>query len=177
LTVLIFNPALPLLAVIAILGSASVSIGSVYPVATVSIQNAVPPHQVGVAMGAMNFFRALVSAFVVAIMGAIVLAGLGVTPQRGTGTAVVNASAGLATEHVAHVFGFLFLAAAVCLALALAALGLMQEHPLRGTVRPFEPVETAPGSAPQSLLRDVWPEPAGGGGAVPASAQRAPHQS
>jgi hypothetical protein len=33
--------------------------------------NAVPNHQVGVAMGAMNFFRALASAFAVAIMGAI----------------------------------------------------------------------------------------------------------
>ena len=31
----------------------------------------------------MNFFRALASALVVAIMGAILLAGLGVTPERG----------------------------------------------------------------------------------------------
>ena len=36
-------------------------VGTVYPVATVSIQNAVPMHQVGTATGAMNFFRALAS--------------------------------------------------------------------------------------------------------------------
>src|SRR5262249_31665692 len=65
LAVLILNPALPLLPVMGILGLSSVAIGTVYPVATVSIQNAVPFNQVGVAMGAMNFFRALVSAFVV----------------------------------------------------------------------------------------------------------------
>ena len=56
------------------------AIGLVYPVTTVSIQNAVPHHQVGIAMGALNFFRSLASAFVVAVMGAILLAGLGVTP-------------------------------------------------------------------------------------------------
>ena len=52
------------------------AIGLVYPVTTVSIQNAVPFYQVGIAMGALNFFRALASAFAVAVMGAILLAGL-----------------------------------------------------------------------------------------------------
>src|SRR5947208_12027421 len=33
--------------------------GTIYPVATVSIQNAVPAHQVGTATGGMNFFRAV----------------------------------------------------------------------------------------------------------------------
>ncbi len=59
------------------------AVGLVYPVTTVSIQNAVPHHQVGVAMGALNFFRSLASAFIVAVLGAILLAGLGVAPQRG----------------------------------------------------------------------------------------------
>ena len=53
-------------------------VGVVYPVTTVSIQNAVPHHQVGIAMGALNFFRSLASAFIVAVLGAILLAGLGV---------------------------------------------------------------------------------------------------
>ncbi len=52
-------------------------IGTVFSVATVSIQNAVSRFQVGTATGAMNFFRALISALVVAIMGAIVLACVG----------------------------------------------------------------------------------------------------
>ena len=59
------------------------AIGLVYPVTTVSIQNAVPHHQVGIAMGALNFFRSLASAFVVAVLGAILLAGLGVAAGRG----------------------------------------------------------------------------------------------
>ena len=53
-----------------------VAIGLVYPVTTVSIQNAVPHHQVGIAMGALNFYRSLASAFIVAVLGAILLAGL-----------------------------------------------------------------------------------------------------
>ena len=65
------------------MGVVGTAIGLVYPVTTVSIQNAVPHYQVGIAMGALNFFRALASAFAVAVMGAILLAGLGVTPRRG----------------------------------------------------------------------------------------------
>ena len=53
-----------------------VAIGLVYPVTTVPVQNAVPHHQVGIAMGALNFFRSLASAFIVAVLGAILLAGL-----------------------------------------------------------------------------------------------------
>jgi EmrB/QacA subfamily drug resistance transporter len=64
-------------------GVIGLGVGSVFPIATVSIQNAVERRDVGTATGAMNFFRALASALVVAIMGAILLAGLGVTPERG----------------------------------------------------------------------------------------------
>jgi EmrB/QacA subfamily drug resistance transporter len=141
LAVLIARPALPLLPVMGILGLSSVAIGSVYPVATVSIQNAVALSQVGVAMGAMNFFRALVSAFAVAVMGAIVLAGFGETPQRGTGASVVTAATTAPGDHVAHVFGFVFLAAAVCLALSLIAVCAMEERPLRSSVRAPAPAE------------------------------------
>src|SRR5262249_61295176 len=92
LAVLIWQPALALPAVIAIMSLVGIALGTVFPVCTVSIQNAVPNHQVGVAMGAMNFFRALASAFMVAIMGAILLAGLGVAVARGSIPAVVAAN-------------------------------------------------------------------------------------
>jgi len=117
-----------------LLGMTSIAIGSVYPVATVSIQNAVPHHQVGVAMGAMNFFRALASAFAVAAMGAIVLAGFGVAPERGTrvSASMMAATVGGIGERAEHVFSMVFLAGAVCLALALAAVVAMEERPLRG---------------------------------------------
>ena len=51
------------------------AVGLVFPVTTVSIQNAVPHHQVGIAMGALNFFRSLASAFIVAVLGAILSGG------------------------------------------------------------------------------------------------------
>src|SRR5207244_1576723 len=87
-------------------------VGTVFPVATVSIQNAVARHELGTATGAMNFFRALVSALVVAIMGAILLAGLGVTPERGgIGVELIVASAGGAGVAVTEVFRWMFAAA------------------------------------------------------------------
>ncbi len=135
LAVLILRPALPRLPVMIILGISSVAIGTVYPVATVSIQNAVPLHQVGVAMGAMNFFRALASAFAVAVMGAIVLAGFGATPQRGGSTAMIAPLETGTGDHVAHVFALVFVAAAMCLAFSLVAVCAMEERPLRSSVR------------------------------------------
>ena len=47
----------------------------------------------GIAMGAMNFFRSLGSALVVAVMGAIILAWLGAVPERGTGAGSLGAFA------------------------------------------------------------------------------------
>ena len=59
LAFLVWRPDLPLLYVTLLLCVVGTAIGLVYPVTTVSIQNAVPHHQVGVAMGALNFFRSL----------------------------------------------------------------------------------------------------------------------
>ncbi len=89
LAFLIWRPDLPLSYVIVITGVVGTAIGLVYPVTTVSIQNAVPHYQVGIAMGALNFFRALASALAVAVMGAILLAGLGVAAQRGSALSAV----------------------------------------------------------------------------------------
>ena len=118
-------------AVIALLTVVAIAIGTVYPVCTVSIQNAVPRHQVGVAMGAMNFFRSLGSALVVAVMGAIILAWLGAMPERGA--ASLGAFAASQGIDLADVFRWVFVAAAVCLTLSLAAVAAMEERPLRAT--------------------------------------------
>ena len=83
LVFLIWRPDMPLAYSLALMSVVGTAIGVVYPVTTVSIQNAVPHHQVGSAMGALNFFRSLASAFVVAVLGAILLAGLGVSAGRG----------------------------------------------------------------------------------------------
>jgi EmrB/QacA subfamily drug resistance transporter len=83
LALLVWNPAIPPIAVAAVLSVVAFGIGTSYPVGTVSIQNAVSRYQVGAAMGGMNFFRGLTAAFVVAAMGAIVLAAVGHGGDRG----------------------------------------------------------------------------------------------
>jgi MFS family permease len=140
---LIWRPDLPLVYVIGLLSVVGTAIGLVYPVTTVSIQNAVPHHQVGIAMGALNFFRSLASAFIVAVLGAILLAGLGVAPERGRAVSVISSvsSAGL---DAALVFRWVFLAAFLFLALSLLFLILMEERPLRGSIVPPADPPVAP---------------------------------
>ncbi len=128
LLLLVWKPAMPALAVTAVLSVVAFGIGTTYPVGTVSIQNAVSRYQVGAAMGAMNFFRGLTAVFIVAIMGAIVLAGLGVSIERGgrvTGVAATGAD-------LAHVFRGVFALGVLCLIVSLIAVIRMEERPLRG---------------------------------------------
>jgi EmrB/QacA subfamily drug resistance transporter len=134
----IWRPDLSLSTVIVVLSVVGTAVGLVFPVTTVSIQNAVPHAQVGIAMGALNFFRSLASAFVVAVLGAILLAGLGVVPDR-AGQAMISVVATVSaagSSEVAFVFRWVFLAAWIFLAISLIALILMEERPLRGSVVP-----------------------------------------
>src|SRR5713226_3607550 len=115
LSLLVWNPAIPPIAVAGVLSVVAFGIGTSYPVGTVSIQNAVSRYQVGAAMGGMNFFRGLTAAFVVAAMGAIVLAAFGVSPGRGGSVpAVTSAATGLGVS-VAHVFRGVFALGVLCL--------------------------------------------------------------
>ncbi len=125
-------PAAPLWLVIVALSIVSFGCGATYPVSTVCVQNAVATHQVGTVTGVMNFFRALVSALEVAVLGAIVLAGFGVTPERGRGADLLIEAAGAAGADLAPVFGWVFAAAGGFLVLSLVALIVMEERPLRG---------------------------------------------
>jgi len=145
---LVVWPAMPLTWVIVATGAIGFGVGSVFPVATVSIQNAVHPHDVGTATGAMNFFRALAGALVVAIMGAILLTGLGFTVERG-GVALEAgaADAVVVGGAVAEVFRYVFISALVFSVLALVALVLMEERPLTGPSKNEAPA-TVPPPAP-----------------------------
>jgi MFS family permease len=145
---LVVWPAMPLLGVIITLTLIGFGVGTVYPVATVSIQNAVPATHVGTATGAMNFFRALAGTLAVAIMGAILLAGLGATPERGTGVELLVESAGAAGVDTAAVFRWVFVAADVFLSLALIGVLLMEERPLRGPATSAPPVSPDAPPAP-----------------------------
>jgi EmrB/QacA subfamily drug resistance transporter len=143
-TALVVWPALPVAGVVIALTLIGFGVGTVYPVATVSIQNAVPLTQVGTATGAMNFFRALASTLAVAIMGAILLAGLGVAPERGAAAEQLVESAGSTGIDLVSVFRLVFIAADIFLGLALLAVLAMEERPLRG------PQTSAPPVAPEA---------------------------
>jgi MFS family permease len=130
---------LPIAAICTALGVIGLGMGSLFPVTTVSVQNAVLPYQLGTATGAMNFFRQLAGAVIVAAFGAIVLGGAGPAGLTlETLAAQTSGGAGLAQADLAHVFRWVFAAAAACLGVGLVMLGLMEERPLRGRRRTRE---------------------------------------
>jgi EmrB/QacA subfamily drug resistance transporter len=129
-----WEPAMSLGWAIVLQGVVGFAVGSIFPVGTVSIQNAVHPSQIGTATGIMNFFRSLGSALVVAVLGAIILAGLGAAPGRGVSLTAADIER-LGVD-LALVFRWVFAAAAVVLALGIVCLAIMEERPLRGPTPP-----------------------------------------
>jgi len=109
------------LGLIALVG---LGLGPSFPFTIVVVQNAVAFHQLGIATGTMNFFRALGSTFIVTGFGSIVLAGApdirAMSMER------------LLAETEAEAFRFVFAAAISCLLIALACIVALQERPLRG---------------------------------------------
>jgi hypothetical protein len=95
------------------------------------VQNAVAPHQLGIATGALSFARQLGGAIIVAAFGAIVLGGIGMS-GRGLTLEMLRGHANLAGADFAEVFRWLFAAGAVFLAAGLLAVAIAEERPLRG---------------------------------------------
>jgi MFS family permease len=120
------------LGLIALVG---LGLGPTFPFTVVVVQNAVALHQLGVATGTMNFFRAMGSTFIVSGFGAMVLAA---TPVVTRG---LSAGAVLAGADAAEAFRWVFAAAIVCLAVALASILALEERPLRGSARPSKRVD------------------------------------
>ena len=121
-----FSPA----AALGLITLAGVGMGPMFPFTIVVVQNAVALHQLGIATGTMNFFRALGSTFIVTGFGAIVLTGAPGT--RGGMSAGVVLAATEATE----AFRWVFAAAIVCLVIAFACILALEERPLRGAGAP-----------------------------------------
>jgi sugar phosphate permease len=123
---------LSLVQVSCLLGLSSLGLGTVLPVTTICIQNAVRQHQMGTATGTMNFFRQLGGAMIVAAFGAIVLSGL---PPAATGAGVsMEMLASLVKANGADLsdtFRWVFAASAFGMGVTLTALLVMQERPLR----------------------------------------------
>jgi MFS family permease len=129
------------LTAIALITLVGVGVGPMFPFTVVVVQNAVAQHQLGIATGAMNFFRSLGSAFIVAGFGAIVLSG---TPaMRG-----MPGSAMLPAGQAADAFGLVFAAAILCLAVGFVATFVLDERPLRGA----EPIKCRVGKGAQEDL-------------------------
>ena len=123
---------LPILAVETLLAIISIGLGTLLPVTLVTTQNAVPLHDMGTATGVANFFRSLGSAFIVAVFGAIVLGGSGLSGAASFET-LAESAAGSGID-LADIFASVFAAAMVGFGLALAFLIAMEEQPLRGSV-------------------------------------------
>ncbi|WP_181183160.1 MDR family MFS transporter [Mesorhizobium sp. B3-1-7] len=106
--------------------------GTTFPVATVSVQNAVDRAHLGVATGVLTFLRTLGGALGVALLGAVALGyGLPLSAE-GSQTHIQLASA--------LPFVMIFVAAGIMLVLALAVLFLMPEKELRGRDEHAAPV-------------------------------------
>ena len=142
--VLVIHPLMPVWGVALVTALVGLGTGSSYPTVTVSIQNAVVHRQIGIAMGAMNFFRALASAFVVAVMGAIMLAQVGTAPQRGAAPTAATVAQAITTADLTRTFSYIFAVAVLFLVVGIVALIFMEERPLRTTVLATPARETPP---------------------------------
>ncbi|WP_293862242.1 MDR family MFS transporter [uncultured Alsobacter sp.] len=110
----------------------SAGVGTIFPVTTVSVQNAVSPHQLGTATGTVNFSRSMGGALLVAILGAILLQGGVAANLHGLGSGVRPEP----SEAAIAAFSWMFRAAALSALLGCLALLQMEERPLRGRGMP-----------------------------------------
>jgi MFS family permease len=129
--------AMPLWLLLTVLSLFSLGLGTVFPVSTVSVQNAVARPQIGTATGAMNFFRALMSSFTVAAFTAVLLIAFGGQIELG-GAEARHAVGTVASAEMVAGFRWVFAAAAAMLAGAAICIALMEERKLAG------PEKTAP---------------------------------
>jgi EmrB/QacA subfamily drug resistance transporter len=131
LTLWLFARYLPFLVVEILLAALSMGLGTMLPVTTTALQNAVPRHEMGTTMALLNFLRQLGSAFAVAAFGTILI-GLSGAP-RGAAHELLLRASNQNVDGLSHGFDLLFLITGVSLALSLVFLGRMEEKPLRET--------------------------------------------
>jgi hypothetical protein len=102
--------------------------GPTAPLTQVALQNTVSSHDLGAALGTMNFVRTLIATIMVAIAGAIVLAKAPVGAPPGSLSG--NLSHSILGAASAETFAAVFLAAAATLSLAFLSIVLLEEKPL-----------------------------------------------
>jgi len=107
-----------------------IGFGPVPPLTAVALQNVVPPHQFGTAIGTMSFSRSLTGTILVAVFGAIVLGGTAGDPAV---LAQLASARGTVPQDIATGFTRVFFTAAACLTVAFLALVLLEERPLKSS--------------------------------------------
>jgi MFS family permease len=120
-----FSHAFSLTIVEALLALVSMGMGTMLPVTTVAVQNAVMPHELGTTTSAIGFFRQLGGAFMVAVFGTIILSGCR-----------TDAAAAVSTGSDLSPFAWMFLLAALAFLIAFLLLLMMEERPFRGRSDP-----------------------------------------
>jgi MFS family permease len=113
----------------ALLGLIGLGFGPTPSLMTVSLQNSVPNHQFGIAIGTMNFTRNLLGTIVVAVFGAIVLTGAPAGDAAASLTAALRTAFGSSAEPFSRVF----YVAAACFAVTLVCMLLLEERPLKSS--------------------------------------------
>src|SRR5581483_5060476 len=113
-----------------VLALAGIGIGTIFPITTTSVQNAVPLHQMGTTTGVLNFFRSLGSALLVAVFGTIFLASA--TADTGVSVQRIIDEGVRAGVDFGPVFRGVFAAGAIACFIAFLFMLAMQEMPLRG---------------------------------------------
>jgi MFS family permease len=104
-----------------------IGFGPTAPLTQVALQNTVPMHDLGAAVGTMNFVRTLFGTIIVAAFGAIVLANAPMGAPAGTLAHTFLGPDSLAT------FTKVFFAIAVTLTLSFVSVFLLEEKPLEAT--------------------------------------------
>jgi EmrB/QacA subfamily drug resistance transporter len=123
---------LPLSQMLVLLALTGLGLGTIFPVTTVAVQNAVEAHQLGTATASFNFFRSLGSAILVAAFGTILLSGLDLGDQRIGSLDTLVAAAALNGTPIGPAFRAVFATATVTFAIGFAFFLFMEERPLRG---------------------------------------------
>lgn len=130
-TALAFWPAsLSFVGVEILLAVIGMGLGTIFPIATTAVQNAVPLRQLGTTTGVLNFFRSLGGAILVPVFSAIFLASVAAGGDLASVQTVILEGSRNGVDF-AHVFTGVFAAAAVALLLAFFFQLAMKELPLR----------------------------------------------
>jgi len=133
---------LPFAGVEAVLAVIGLGIGTVFPITTTAVQNAVPLRQLGTTTGVLNFFRSLGGAILVPVFSAVFLAAAAAAAKAGSDVASIQAVIMEGARNgvdFGHVFTGVFLAAAIALSLSFAFQLAMKELPLRSRLDAAEP--------------------------------------